>query len=213
MKFLKKIGLTLFSLMLFCGMSKTVFASTPKVHATAYVKGDNASIVLEMKSEDGKKHNYGMYATYYDYKGKSIEQKSSVDEYEYRTKNKTVEWNDIRDWEEVKIMMFCDGKFVRDMVLKKDIMELGNGASIMCFSDEGNEIIARINFKSEEKHEYKINLRCYDKNNNVIDSYKDKRPNITYGDAECGWHLLPNWKYAELDFVVDGERARLGLSR
>ncbi|KGN00961.1 hypothetical protein IRP63_05480 [Clostridium botulinum] len=213
MKLLKKFGLVLFSMMLFCGISVTAFASTPDIWTTAEVKGDNSSIVLKMKSKDGKKHNYSMYATYCDKRGKQIEQKSDVDEYEYRTKNKTVEWNDIRDWEKVKIMMFCDGKLVRDMVLKKDIMELDNGASIMCFSNEGNEIIARINFKSEEKHEYKINLRCYDKNNNVIDSYKDKRPNVTYGDAESGWHLLPDWKSAELDFVVDGERARLGLSR
>ncbi|MBC2399615.1 hypothetical protein [Clostridium tetanomorphum] len=107
-------------------------------------------------------------------------------------------------------MMFCDGEFVRDMSLKKVVYD-ENGIYAMCFVGEGRQIIARIDFKDGKKHDYRVDLTCYDKNNNVVETNREK--DTTYGDAEIGWLILPEWHAADVTFFLDGRRINLGLTR
>ncbi|KEI18487.1 hypothetical protein Z959_07110 [Clostridium novyi B str. ATCC 27606] len=209
MKLLKKFGLALFSMMLFCGISATAFASTADVHADAYVDDNNSDIVASMKSRDGEEHSFRIYATYYDHRGRQVGRNKIEDD--SLVTSREVTWCNIRDWDRVNVLMFCDGELMKN----KDIKRLAfddNGVYMTCYVDDDNNITAKMNFERKGDTNYKVKLVCKDQNGNEV--YSDVNKDTSSGEVTIDWTLIPkNWKSATLQYRIDGELYTLGLTK
>ncbi|GAB6150196.1 hypothetical protein [Clostridium novyi] len=197
MKILRKLGLTLFSLMLFCGMSMTAFASE-KVELSFYAANDNTRVISRIVCNDNQKHNLEVKVKFFGDDKKQL----SHENYNEFNDELSVGFRNEDKWSYAEAFFYVDGDCVGKKTVFRDAVKT-KYVTARAYLEDKEYINARIICKDEKAHDLRIKAKFYDKNGNKIDLYElkefDKR-------LDGGFSPSCKWSKVKIYFYHDGKQ-------
>ncbi|KEI10516.1 hypothetical protein Z957_01925 [Clostridium sp. K25] len=194
MKLLKKFGLALFSMMLFCGISATAFAKDNVERSAELYSPGNFPIIVNMHCRDGRTHNLMCRVRYFDERGNEI----FVDKEEQTSSGFERAFDDSAYWKKAKVYFYEDNNYLGYEVFNRRCL-ISTSAEI---GKRPGRITVKVTPRKHSAYDFECRINYFDNNGNQIysDKYADKNNGFEASFDDC-----EDWSKAEVTFLTDNQ--------